>query len=1086
MRISIHEHPGFHHVERLLSGGVPTPQAADLLSSLGVNNQEQAARSLQSLALHPSFPRGDNAFLGQFLESLGETFEPERAMANLERILESRENPDALLSALRRSSERRSIVLTLAGGSQFLSDTILRHPEYLDWLLKPMTLRKERTFEKIFLELWRWVREAREHPGGPADALRRFRQREYLRIGIRDLLRMASTEETTLSLSNLADATLEAALRISQGELHAQYGKPRWRTPNGRWSSCDFAIIGMGKLGGRELNFSSDIDLIFVYSSDEGKTRGIPGSYTGRRRGQISSHEFYVRLSRRVIQLMAENTEEGLVFRVDTRLRPEGSQGALAYSLRSCEIYYESWGETWERQALIKARHCAGDNALGRKFLEMTRPFIYRRTLDVSALDEIARIKDRINRKLASSGQSALNIKLGEGGIREIEFIIQSFQLIYGGKEPFLRKQNSLQALSAIKEVGLLPIIDCDDLAEAYTFLRDVEHRVQVTHGLQTHDLPEDRHGLTVLARKMGFVPNEAGEKEKFEDALKGYRGISSRIFDDLFRRQDKNTTSEEDTERIGAKELLSAKTLEDSLSPADLAPYNFADPDSASSLLRLMRNGEQFQHVSARAKRTFDELLPRLLYITLDLPDPDSAVANLFRFVEAGGGREAVFSLISESDRVFEALLQLFGTSDYLSDVLIHRPDVFETIIQSGALTQSKPQEEMISEFRSVVHGISTAESRFSALADAKRDEEFTIGMRSILGEADILVTVSDLTRLADTVLKIGLSIAQEELNNLYGASRSDDGPPGFAVIGLGKLGSFEMNFGSDLDLIFVYDDSKGETAGLFEEKPSKRDAIPNIDYFFKLGTLLRDGLASPQVGERIYEIDLRLRPEGQKGSFVTPLEQMKIYLTERAENWERQAFCRARFIAGTPEIGEAFMRLASNFVYETPVPNDFAEQVDHMRKRMELELAREAEENIDIKLGAGGIADIEFTVQYLQILNGGRNPSLRRPDSAGVIQALQKSGLISKKNGDDLLEAYRFLRLVENRLRIANAQSIHALPKTPAEMEILARRIGYEDNVEGSSRAKLLSDYERLTLRVREIYNEIVRGVDEVAREK
>jgi glutamate-ammonia-ligase adenylyltransferase len=474
------------------------------------------------------------------------------------------------------------------------------------------------------------------------------------------------------------------------------------------------------------------------------------------------------------------------------------------------------------------------------------------------------------------------------------------------------------------------------------------------------------------------------------------------------------------------------------------------------------------------------------LLYITLNLPDPDNAMANLFRYVEAGGGREAVFSLISQSERVFETLLKLFGTSDYLSGILIHRPDVFETIIQSGALTRSKSPEDMISEFRSAIHGISTAQSRFGALADAKRDEEFAIGMRSILGEADILVTVSDLTLLADTVLKIGLSIAQEELNNLYGAPSPDDAPPGFAVIGLGKLGSLEMNFGSDLDLIFVYDGSKGETTALLEEKKSKRDAIPNPGYFYRLGTLLREGLASPEVGERIYEIDLRLRPDGQTGSLVTPLEQMEVYLKERAEIWERQALCRARFIAGAPEVGEAFMRLVSHFVYETPVPNNFAGQVDHMRKRMEFELARETEENIDIKLGAGGIADIEFTVQYLQIMNGGKNPLLRRPDSAGAIQALQKAGLISKKNGDALLEAYRFLRLVENRLRIANAQSIHTLPKTPAEMEILARRIGYEDNVEGSSRAKLLSDYEKHTQLVRKIYNEIVAGVDEVPGEK
>ncbi|MFC1491731.1 glutamate-ammonia-ligase adenylyltransferase, partial [Nitrospinota bacterium] len=571
----IDKHPGFFHIERLLSGGMPSPMAASLLTSLGVSNLERAARCLQSLALHPSFPREDTKFLIQLLETLGETFEPERALANLERILESRENPDALLSTLRRSAERRSVVLTLAGGSQFLSDTVLRNPEFLDWILRPSVLRGGRSKERMFSELWRWVRAASDDPAGPAAALRRFRQREYLRIGIRDLMRTATMRETTMSLSHLADVSLEAALRIGYKELTAQYGKPRWRGPDGTWLPCEFAMIGMGKLGGQELNFSSDIDLLFVYSSDDGNTAGVRDEFTGRRTGKISNHEFHVRLARRIIHLMAENTKEGHVFRVDTRLRPEGSQGALAYSLRSCEVYYESWGETWERQALIKARLCAGSEELGHDFQEMIRPFIYRRTLDLSALDEIARIKDRINSKLAASGRNSLNVKLGEGGIREIEFIIQSYQLIYGGKESILRTPNSLQALSAIEVLGFLPIGDCSGLAEAYTFLRDVEHRVQVTHGLQTHDLPTDAHGLAVLARKMGFRPeNHLSEREIFENSLKAYQELVARIFENLFLRQGTAQTGEPKAVEPKAGEApVSAETLGDSLSPAELAP---------------------------------------------------------------------------------------------------------------------------------------------------------------------------------------------------------------------------------------------------------------------------------------------------------------------------------------------------------------------------------------------------------------------------------------------------------------------------------------------------------------------------------
>lgn len=1058
---------------------MPSRATADLLTSLGVNNQERAARSLQTLALHPSFPREDTKFLLQLLESVGETFEPERALTNLERILESRENPDALLSTLRRSSERRAVVLTLAGGSQFLSDTLLRHPKYLDWILRPSTLHGERTKQKMFSELWRWVRAAVDEPNGPANAMRKFRQREYLRIGVRDLLRWASMEETTQALSNLADITLEAALRVSQGELHALYGKPRWHTPDSGRLACEFAVIGMGKLGGQELNFSSDIDLLFIYSSDEGRTTGIRDPYTGKRKGQISNHDFSVRLAQKLIQLMAENTEEGHIFRVDMRLRPEGSQGALAYSLRSCEVYYESWGETWERQAMIKARLCAGSELLGQAFHRMIRPFIYRQTLDVSALDEIGRIKDRINSKLAASGREHLNIKLGEGGIREIEFIIQSFQLIYGGKESLLRAANSLRALSVIKGLGLQPINDCERLAEAYIFLRDIEHRVQVTHGLQTHELPADAHGLTILARKMGFRVNDHdSEKDAFEEELRKHQGHVGRIFENLFRREDPQPEIASKSPAPAAP--ASAETLEDSLSPSDLAPYNFADPISASARLRLLRNGEPFQHISARAKRSFDELLPRMLYLTLSLPDPDQAVSNLCRFVEKGGGREAVFTLLGESARMFESLLKLFGSSDYLSDILIQQPAVFDTIIQAGVLTESKSRESLYSDIHSSIQNISSMAKRFNALSTAKRGEEFIIGMRSILGESDIIETLTDLTNLADVVVEIGLSIAEEEMLSLYGGPEAGEEATGFAIIGMGKLGSGEMNFGSDLDLIFAYGVASEKSSRMVRGKKPSRGPLSPYDYYLKLATALRDGLTAPEGGERAYEIDLRLRPEGQKGALVVPIEQFKIYFDGRAENWEKQALCRARHIAGSKEIGDQFMALSSKFVYQSPLPENFAAEVDHMRHRLERELARESEGNVDIKLGMGGIADIDFIVQFLQITRGRDDPSLRRPDSYGAIQVFHEAGLLSETEKNTLAESYRFLRLVENRLRIANAQSLHTLPKSPEEMEILARRIGYEDNEDGSSRAKLLSDYERHTHQVREIYRKIMSGVD------
>ncbi|MEK6710789.1 MAG: bifunctional [glutamate--ammonia ligase]-adenylyl-L-tyrosine phosphorylase/[glutamate--ammonia-ligase] adenylyltransferase [Nitrospinota bacterium] len=1073
MSPAIQDHPGLEHIERLLAGGAPSPLAADLLDSIGVIDPARACRNLQSLALHPAFPRGDRAFLVQLLAALGETFEPERALSNLERIIESREDPDALLRTLRRYPGRRSALLTLAGGSQFLSDTVLRHPDFLDWLLRPATLRSQRSVAQMASEAWRWVKAAWGGPHGPANALRRFRQQEYLRIGLCDLMRLADMPTTTRSLSRLADACLETALRIARAELEPQHGRPRWRGEDGRWRPCEFAVIGLGKLGGLELNFSSDIDLLFLYSSDEG---GTPGGAGSRDRGKLSNHEYHVRLARRAIALMAENTEEGHVFRVDTRLRPEGDQGALVYSLRSCEVYYESWGQTWERQALIKARAVAGSPALGQAFLDMIRPFIYRRTRDLSALDEIGHIKDRINAHIQAAGRGAHNVKLGEGGIREIEFIAQSFQLIYGGRESHLRTPQTLEALSAIRALGLLPMADCEGLAAAYIFLRDVEHRVQVTHGLQTHELPADPHSLTVLARKMGFQ-REGGrnERETFLEALRNHQELVSRVFQNLFRKEDAGEAAQRPRPEEGP--AAAAETLEDSLSPADLAPYDFADPVAASAQLRLLRNGEPFQHVSARAKRLFDELIPRVLYLTLDMPDPDRAVVNLNRFVEKGGGREAVFTLLAEQENILGVLLRLFASSDYLSDILLAQPGLLDPLFRTEALTASKDAGTLAAELAADALRASSAAQRFVRLCAAKRGEELAIGLRSLLGEADILQTLRDLTALAEAVVAAGHRIAYEELVSLHGTPIEEEtgAPAGFSVIGMGKLGSREMNFGSDLDLVFLYS-RPGATDGRAGEHPAKRGSISNHEFFLRLATALRDGLAAPEAGGRAYEIDLRLRPEGQKGALAAPLEAFESYFRERAETWERQALCRARPVAGSPELSRRFMELAAEFVYERPLPPDLAGEVDHVRLRMERELTREAEGEIDLKLGHGGITDIEFLVQFLLISHGKEHPSIRRPETVAALEALRDAGLLESADAEALLGAYRFLRQVENRLRIAHARPLHTFPSTPEGIGMLARRLSYADDEGGSARAKLLADYERLTRQVRDIYRKVL----------
>lgn len=1068
MSEQVDKHFGFSHIEKLLAGGAPTPAAAHLLTSIGVTEPVNAIRNLQSLALHPAFPRNNPKFLGQLLSSLGDTFDPERALSNFERILATRDKPDALLRTLTNSDARRAELFALAGGSQFLTETILRHPPFLDWLLRPNTLKAVRTKEKMESELRRWVRGSRDSPNGPENAMRRFRQREYLRIAVLDLMRQTSLQEITASLSHLADASLETAVRIARAELEKKYGKPRERSADGRWRNAAFSVIGLGKLGGLELNFSSDVDLLFIYSSDEGRTSGVSDPLTGRVKRTITNHEFFAHLARRVISLMGKNTEEGHVFRIDTRLRPEGTQGALAYSLRSCEVYYESWGETWERQALIKSRHCAGSRALSDAFLKMIRPFVYRRTMDISVISEIGKIKDRINRSLKGADATSRNVKLGEGGIREIEFITQALQLIYGGNETLLQNSSTLESLAILEAVGLLPANECEELSRAYVFLRDAEHRVQLTHGLQSHEIPTDEKNLTVLARKMGC----AGSRE-LKAQLAYHQNNVSRIFENMFR----GGGGEEEGEISSAGAQSPALTLGDSISAEDLAPYNFDDPESVSTHLKLLRNGASRERVSAKAKRIFDEILPRLLYQTLELPEPDRAVAHLNRFVDKGGGRESILGFMAEQKESLEIILKLFASSDYLSGILIARPELLETLFQTETLARPRSREVLAGEMEKITGAPISAEEKFNRLHFAKKSEELAIGVRSILGAADILETLSALSWLAETTLRSGYAIACEKMRGLYGVPiEAETGEEArFSLIGLGKLGSGEMNFGSDLDMMAVYS-ANGQTSGQTGGKASGYKPISNHAYYIKVLTCLRDGLSASSTRERTYEIDFRLRPEGEKGPLAAPIESFIKYFENRAETWEKQALTRARHIAGSGAFASEFMEFVHAFVYGKEAPESLAGEVHHMRKRIEVELSREDQKIMDIKLGRGGIIDIEFLTQYLLIRHGRAHPQIRIPNTWRALQALGTNGTLADEDAALLLEGYRFLRLLENRLRIGNAQSINIFLTTPHAMGRLARRMNIVDDMDGSAHAKFLALYEEKTRRVREVYEKVV----------
>ncbi|HWP34711.1 MAG TPA: bifunctional [glutamate--ammonia ligase]-adenylyl-L-tyrosine phosphorylase/[glutamate--ammonia-ligase] adenylyltransferase, partial [Thermodesulfobacteriota bacterium] len=879
-------------------------------------------------------------------------------------------------------------------------------------------------------------------PEGLLAALRRFKRRELLRIAVRDLLGLADLPATAAALADLADAAIETACRGVAARLVLEHGAP----------GAEFAVLGLGKLGGRELNFSSDVDLVYLCSTDQGETAGPR---------RIPLHVYFARLAEGVTRALSAVTELGFVFRVDLRLRPEGRAGSLVVPLRQAEIYYEGWGQTWERAALIKARPVAGSRALGEAFVRMVEPFVYRRYLDFTAIEEIRALKRRIDAELRRAELAAGgplprrgeppgrlragggNVKLGVGGIREIEFFVQALQLIHGGRVPAVRERGTLPALAALAARGLVRREEADRLAEAYVFLRTVEHRLQLVAERQTHVVPASPEALRPLARGLGFATVEA-----FQARLGEVTGRVSTLYRSLFR--------DGDDERPGEarwRELL-AGGLPDEEVERRLAELGFADPARARENLRRLREGGPAARASERSRRRLTQLAPRLLAEIAAAPDPDMALAHLEAFIAAVGARSTYYALLQENPGTLSALVRLFGTSEFLSTLLIRRPDLLDALLLPEAAPPVRSPEEMAAALGAALAEAPDYERQLDALRRFRHLEVLRIGMADIAGVLDEEAVSRQLTALAETCLRAALDIAAAALAPRVGRPTTP-----YVVLGLGKLGGREMNYASDLDLLLVYGEP-GET-----EPPPGGRRLTHQEYYARFVQRTVSVLATPTAEGVAFNVDMRLRPSGNQGPLVTSAAAFERYHAESAALWERQALIRARVVAGDPGLGERLAAAATRFVYERPLPPDAAAEIHRLRGRMERELARESAGRYNIKLGRGGLADVEFLVQYLQLVAGRADPGVRTPNTREAIERLAAHGVLPADAAARLVEAYRFLRRLENRIRIVHDRSIDELAETGPELARLARRLGQD-------RAALVEAYRHHTEAVRALY--------------
>ncbi|MCM2265411.1 MAG: bifunctional [glutamate--ammonia ligase]-adenylyl-L-tyrosine phosphorylase/[glutamate--ammonia-ligase] adenylyltransferase [Desulfuromonadales bacterium] len=993
------------------------------------------------------------------------TADPDLALNNLERLFW--DVPVDTLKALLTADTPRRQLLTILGASPFLTSLLCRRTGQLAELFGPSGLATARDEAAMLDELCRCIPD-----GSDFDLLqqqlRLFKAREILRIGSRDLCGLASLEEVTAELSALAAATLQRAYEISDALLRREYGAPLLDSNAGAPpAEAEFTVLGMGKFGGVELNFSSDIDLIYFYTSDRGQTAGIPGS-GGETRQQISLHRYFLKLSDLVTKAISQATEDGFVFRVDLRLRPEGDSGEMANSLAAAEIYYESWGQGWERSAMLKARPVAGSLKLGERLLQRLEPFIYRRHLDYAMVEDIKVMKQKIDRSLAREREGGQNLKLGKGGIREIEFFIQALQLIYSGKNPHLRERNSLKALDLLCNEGLIKPLERDQLAAAYRFLRTVEHRIQVVQERQTHNLPTRPEELRSLARRCGFA-----DVADFNAALETHRRHVTTTFRDLFY------TSEEELPAQVSPEVafLFDPAADPDLCKDILEEKGFRNPDAAYDSLLVLRDGGTSSHLTERARRLLDRIAPLMLQEVLRTPDPPMALNNLELFLAAcRRARGTFYALLAENPEIIKLIVSLFATSQFLSRSFIQHPEVLDALVSRAHAAASRDAAAINGRLAAMLGEARHYEEQLEVLRRFRNEEFLRIALDDLYGHTPQGSTTRQLSFLADACLTQALAVARAELIPRYGLPfcHDQDGKEheaAFAIIGMGKLGGRELNYHSDLDIIFVYE-GDGETRQIEGGDPARFRPQSNQEYFFKLAQRIISVLTLMTREGTVYQIDARLRPSGNKGPLVTSLPAYEAYHQETAAPWERQALIKARVVTGTPNLAERIASLNTRIVYEQPLPENLAAEIYRLRQRMEKEIAREDEGHINIKTGRGGMVDVEFLVQYLQLLHGRAHPRLRVPNTLEALHALPLEGLLPSDDYDNLTNGYKFLRRLENKLRLVHDQSVNELAAEPAYLAKLARHLGYPDRPRRPEQV-FLDEYYQVTRGIREVFD-------------
>ena len=1036
-------------LQRILTNPDQTQQ---WLSSIGVVDDAKAVANITRIVGAGLSDDAIASVARQLKFHLPVVSDPDLALNNLERFISSAPDPKPLGQHFVQDQELLPTLLTFFSASQYLSDVLTRDYGCFEELC---TTRGKLYSLGSLKQIVRQQISTAKSKSAAMEALRKFKHQQMLRIAWCDLIDCSRIEQVTQQISWVAMAVCDAACGWARRELESKLGVPQ----NADQQPCQYVVLAMGKLGGAELNYSSDIDLMMVYDQD-GQTDS---------RAPHSNREFFSQLTRDIVKLVNEITPLGSAYRVDLRLRPEGSRGAICHSLASVLKYYDFQGRTWERQALIKARPIAGDIALGHELLKRLQSWIFQISLSRSDISGIRGLKRKIERRALNKGEDRTNVKTGRGGIRDVEFVIQFMQLLNGNGKTNLRTSNTLTAIGRLERAGCLTLSEATRLIQNYGWLRKLEHRLQLMFDLRTHTLPEEPSELRKVAIRMGYAPCDGSTAlEQFSAHLVETTEVNRRILNHLLHgafgpetllENVRDSEGYNDQEVPIEVELVLEPDPPEAMIDEALSPYGFRSTEATYRILMDLANEKTKFLSPRRCKHFFAAIAKSLLTEVSRTPDPDATLVSLSSVSDSLGAKGVLWELFSFNQPMLSLYVRLCASSDYLASILKRNPGMIDELMDALQLQQLPDYPWLAKHLQGLARG---AEDLHLIVLSFKNAYHLRVGIRDILGRDKIRDTHRTLSDIAEVCLQT-ITRHQYDLQIRKLAAHPDKAPEAdaspFVILALGKLGGREPNYHSDLDVIFLY-----TRDAAFEEMLG--EGISSQFFFSELAASITRAITQSTAAGRLYEMDCRLRPTGKSGSLAVSQEELLRYFDSgQGQLWERQSLCKTRVVFGGVAQSEQAMAIIHQAILGQPWQDSMTADIYKMRLAMQ----RTASKN-NLKRGVGGTVDVEFLTQMLQLKHCEDDPTVLVTGTLEATERLIIRRILDPAQGRILTDAYQLLRSVEARLRLMNATARHDLPVDQKQLTKLAFLLNY------SGADALVEAIEKSRTTVRKLFDELM----------